>query len=878
MAILEYRPEHVSRLREMRDKLSQINAGLSALPDIETEDAALNKDTLGADITTLSERIDQRLSRVDSPTCRIAVIGLEKQGKSSFVNAWIGKQALPSDTKRCTWASSTIVNGMEYKARVSFSSRVKFEHTIDGLFKALNSSREKIGFPLPPNVGDIAEIKPIMGNPAFKDLEQLSRFWNEIHANLERPPLDIRANTIEELYDDLFQYISLRAKKDGAEQGIAYAVDRADIYFPMAQENLEFAIDDLPGIDAPGNRAEEMTWDSVKNHADVIVLVKSAFNNASLNSNEENIWDTAKRSDSSLALTDRLFVILNQADADKVEHGRDCHVQAFQNFSEKGVQNGRIFYCSSRAELFDAMGKDGLSFPYTQEEYDKAVQKICGYRGQAETTTGFPEFKKALYHFLETDFPALERKALQDLISQYDDATQKVRKLLAAFSDASASEQNAPYRERERFETLWDPRTAQEKNIAGLRNAIFKTVNALIREVTIKPEVSAAFLDGIRTNITESKAHFLETITLEAFNSTDLSDQGTSLQRFSDMRNKYFEKVQDALKRAVYHGLALDISRNITGHLQSIWEKAINATTTEAERGIAVVGAEAISDFLKKHPNSKSNVVFGQLFAENAETHTQIAGYGFAALLKSIVHASAEYLLNSETNSKYDGVHTYDDARVRVLQKATLYQQGVCDNAINSEIGRLRVQHKDDEKSLLEAISNNDSLFRKLVGFFTPKPFDTLASMALNFVGKLKRSEQGKVQETQKKENPFAKLNNSDVSWNNSDNAAKSKEPAQTAEEVVEDLKTRVEIFYYILEAMLFDDDFGFIGYYRAFLEEFRSSGIAAEMDKEGGMIKALAFKFREQIWSNEAEFKTNAARQALEQRIAGLKQALGQG
>jgi hypothetical protein len=73
---------------------------------------------------------------------------------------------------------------------------------------------------------------------------------------------------------------------------------------------------------------------------------------------------------------------------------------------------------------------------------------------------------------------------------------------------------------------------------------------------------------------------------------------------------------------------------------------------------------------------------------------------------------------------------------------------------------------------------------------------------------------------------------------------------------------------------MLFDRDFGFIGYYRAYLEEFRIA-VESEMN-QGGAIKSLAFKFRERVWPNEREFKTNGERQRREQRLARVRQILG--
>jgi GTPase SAR1 family protein len=862
MASLEYRVDHAKRLREMRDKLYPLNGSLPSLPDLELDTDTPSKEKLEEDIKVLTEKIEQRLERVESPSCRIAVIGLEKQGKSTFVNAWLGKQALPSDTKRCTWATSTVVNGMTYRAEVKFASRKTFDDTVDGLLKALNVSRADIKFPL--NIRDMEEMRGKEGNPAFKDLEQLSRFWHEINQNLGRAPLTIQPATdsIKDLNTELFKYLSLRSKESGEEQGVAYAVEHVDIHIPLAGKDLEFAIDDLPGIDAPGNRAEKMTWFSVERKADVIVLVKNAFNNASLNSNEERIWDKAQQSDSSIKMTDRLFVILNQADAEKIENGRDCHRMAYDNFCTKGVSKDRIFFCSSRAELYKDREGEDLSFPYGDDEFEKAINKIGNYRGQAEGTTGFPEFKNAIYRFLETDFPVLEKRALHDLIDEYNQAVQKIHRLLEAYQNSTTAEPKLSVREQERFAELWHSSAEQKKNIAGLRDAILKTVNALIRDVDERAEVSDNFLKGIRSTMGESKKHFLDTISLEAFNEMDLTGQASALQDLTQMELDYYKKTQGALKTVINSELAADISRNMLGHVRSIWEKAATAASPEAEKGLSAVSPDLMKEALLKELKKRPKPVFGQIFLDDASE--SVTSYGFAALLKSVAQAPAEYLF--QTAEKHDA------NRARLLRKALIYQNGVSSDSVSKEVEKVfsengQFSSVDLNNAFGEKVQNNLRLVGEMVGFFLPASFNTLVSRILKTADTSKGNT--------KKENPFA--GTASTQKENTFNIFGRNTPVQerekTAESVVEELKKRVEVFYVILEALLFDSDFGFLGYYRAVLEEFRRA-VEEEMN-EHGVIRRFAASKRREIWNQEPLFKENDERQRQEQLITRIRQML---
>jgi GTPase SAR1 family protein len=863
MASLDYRKEHGAKLVEMQGKLEGLRTMLPNLPEIEQE--AQGKETYLEFLDGLSKRIEQRLSRVRESTCRVAVIGLEKAGKSTFINAWIGGQALPADRERCTWAASTIRNGSRIQAEIVFSTREEFDADVNKLYQDAGLDRGKFPFPLSEDASANPELPPkITNHNEYKDIEDLSRFWSEINPQLGRGKLIVTANSVAELRTKIFPYIS-RLEEGGKKIGTAYAVKQVNIDIPL-EDNLEFTIDDLPGVNAPGNRAEEMTFRSLRETADVIVFIKNAASNASPDRDETRIWKEADESDTSMPLTGRLFVIMSRADEHAVDNGRDAHEQGAKAFQDKGVSGAHIFYCSSTAELYRLYQKDGGEEPsfiknpdgsaaYSDRTCEEAGKKIASYLKTAEPTSGIPEFKRALYDFLKDDFPVLEQSALEKLNAEFAKSMETARELITAYSNASSSEANATTEEQQRFEKLWQPSDLQQKD-KGLSRAILRAVNGQIREVMEPSETSEEFMKGIRANITGSKERFLETITVDAFNAFDLTQQATALKTISAMKAGYFEKIQGALKDEIYDSLALDISHNITGNLQPIWDKAMGAQTPESAQGLGVIPVIERNEFLGKKLKNKPNSALAQLFLSGNEKDLTVSSAGFAALLKSIVHAPAEYLLNPDD--------IYDTDRARLLQKANLYQTGICDEKTKKRLASQYEKYgeeikKDKNSGLIEMIKDDTALFRDVLDLFLPRSFVTLASLALKAAEKAAKAV---------KENPFADTKSS------ADDSQDAPQPEMTAESIVEDLKKRVEVFYFILEAMLFDRDFGFIGYYRAYLEEFRRA-VESEMNP-GGAIKSLAFKFRERVWPNEGEFKTNGERQRREQLLARLRQITG--
>lgn len=859
MALLDYRKEHVKELAAMRQKLNSVQAMLRDFPGIAAapEGAAVSAETL----EELSKRIAQRLSRVRESTCRVAVIGLEKAGKSTFINAWIGGQALPADRERCTWAASTIRNGSRIQADIIFSTREDFDADVKKLFEDAGLDMGKIPFPLPKDApSEFPELlQPRITNcNEYKDLEDLSHFWTEIHSQLGKEKYNLTADSVSKLRTKIFPFIS-RITEEGKKIGTAYAVKQVDIAIPL-EDNLEFTIDDLPGVNAPGNRAEEMTFKALRETADVIVFIKNAAANASHDRDETRIWKEADEADTSMRLTERLFVVMSRADESAVDNGRDAHEQGAKAFIDKGVSPAHVFYCSSTAAIYRAYKEHGGDMPtfmnppaaYSDGDYEDAAKKIAGYLGTSEPTSGVPEFKRALYGFLKEDFPGLERRALESLRGEYAGVIEKARELLDAYERERLSEDTSDA-ENQRFEALW--RRHPER---GLADQIQYEVGTYIEPILTNP--TAGFLDEIRLHLAASRDRFLETITVDQFELMAQRDPATSFRRDSHMKSLYFGVVQQSLKKEIYDHLAADISQNVTGHLEPIWEKALKAKTKEAPAGLEVIAPGKREEELRKALKKKPNQVLEQLFPPKEGNLPTITAAGFAAILKSIIQAPAEYLLNSENSC--------DPHRERLLQKAVLYRNGICDEKTKSRLASHYAKFsgeigKDHVNGFIEMVKGDTALFRDVLDLFLPRSFVTLAAVALKAAGKLANTADAQT----RKHNPFAEAK-PETEEQNVQSA-----PAETPEAVVEELKQRVQVFYFVLEAMLFDGDFGFIGYYRSFLEEFRGA-IIAEMDP-GGVIKALASRFRREVWPKETEFQANDERRRTEEKMARFKQEL---
>src|SRR5690349_10081669 len=65
--------------------------------------------TLRQKLEELRGRCLDREKRLAKGVVKIGVVGLEKQGKSAFLSAWLkSERLLPSEAERCTWSTTVV--------------------------------------------------------------------------------------------------------------------------------------------------------------------------------------------------------------------------------------------------------------------------------------------------------------------------------------------------------------------------------------------------------------------------------------------------------------------------------------------------------------------------------------------------------------------------------------------------------------------------------------------------------------------------------------------------------------------------------------------------------------------------------------------------
>ena len=110
--------EYIIKLRNTVDVLEKI-LGMKNSDLISTE----KRENLAAKLK--ESRL--LLKKLENDEYEVAIVGLEKAGKSSFANALIKSMTLPTDEQRCTYTATRIEYSEKDEAVVSFFSRSEFE-------------------------------------------------------------------------------------------------------------------------------------------------------------------------------------------------------------------------------------------------------------------------------------------------------------------------------------------------------------------------------------------------------------------------------------------------------------------------------------------------------------------------------------------------------------------------------------------------------------------------------------------------------------------------------------------------------------------------------------------------------------------------------
>lgn len=339
---------------------------------------------------TVHSNTTELLDRIKNNSFEIAIVGLEKAGKSTFANALIGLDILPTKEERCTYTSSCVKYASQTYAEVEFFTMQEFNERFESSIRALGVSLESYEYgkvslsELQLHTNDVV-LNPEKRN-ILEDLTDMIKSEAEIMRWLGKP--------IQHFNEDDMQtteFKNLVQNPDRVEGQYvskpAFAVKRITVYSDKLSDMRNCIIYDVPGFDSPTAIHIEQTRERMDS-ADAVILIANA-SKPSLTGPQVNIFRSSVDSDG-IPFNEKIFVFANRADESRnLQYNLGVLRDDLHKYSIlRNVNNDRLIAGSAFAYLCRIKG--------SQEEI--AQQAIANLQNNG-ITDGIEEIKKKLEQY-----------------------------------------------------------------------------------------------------------------------------------------------------------------------------------------------------------------------------------------------------------------------------------------------------------------------------------------------------------------------------------------------------------------------------------------------------------------------------------------------
>lgn len=253
-----------------------------------------------------AERLKKKL---ENNEFEISIVGVEKAGKSTFANALMGSNILPTDTKRCTYTSTKMCYGND-TAIVKFFSKEEFHSSFVSKLQEMgieNASSYNYDSLSLSSYTSMFENLDVINQKAYrattnKDVEESLKYKETIRQYLGRPDMTFSGAELETTEFNKFirnaqfalavKEISLMSSKIQAKNAVIY---------------------DVPGFNSPTKIHKEQTVEFMK-RADAIILVVNSYEPSFTDSSVDMFNNVVDEDGNDIG--SKIFVFANKADRD----------------------------------------------------------------------------------------------------------------------------------------------------------------------------------------------------------------------------------------------------------------------------------------------------------------------------------------------------------------------------------------------------------------------------------------------------------------------------------------------------------------------------------------------------------------------------------
>lgn len=424
----EEQDEFVSKLERAQKVFSEVRAKDRRRLVIQYGD----RNTLD----NLVRKNENMLKKLKNHEFTVAVVGLEKAGKSTLANALLKLIVLPEYTERCTYTTTEIRSSNVDSAEVYFYSREKFEQNFQRMLKDVGYTTETTFEQL--LIGDFDRFWREMKNnntdkfqqhngTTVEDIRAMLNAKDVMDYLLDKEPehLDI---TVGEDYQRLYQYITgIENYKNGHVERTAepYAVEKVIIKSTGLTDMKNIIMYDVPGFDSPTELHKKQTEEMLK-MCDAIILVTNVGDRPNLTGTQLDMLQKVRDEDG-ISLNEKVFVFGNKLDmAGNPQLAKDNIAALVHDAVDKyAIAKASRIICGSAKAYLERHGK------LSQDDKARGIRDINATLDKWGISDGIDELKAKMQSYYNEDrFEILKRRAektisdiktfLRSILAKYD--------------------------------------------------------------------------------------------------------------------------------------------------------------------------------------------------------------------------------------------------------------------------------------------------------------------------------------------------------------------------------------------------------------------------------------------------------------------------
>lgn len=375
------------------------------------------------ELERLRKRNQKVLTKLRTREFTVAVVGLEKAGKSTLGNALLKRNILPEYTTRCTYTTTKICAGNEDCGRIYFYSREQFKNNFaDTLKKVLQYPQIADFDTMDLGAFDrwwetIADKNPALykehNKKTAEDIKVMLSNKGTILGLLGQKPKEFFGDELESKDFKIFitGIIGKNADTSTIRSGHPYAVEKVIIESANLGAMKDIVLYDVPGFNSPTELHEKQTLEMLR-ESDAIILVTNVGVTPNLDRSQLGILRNG-REEENIPLSDKAFVFGNQIDrATNKEIARRNAAELKNDSLENHIaKENHIFFGAAKAYLES----------YGIESSDEALKGSTASRDKMDEwqmSYGIAELWTSMQDYYNSDrFNVLKRRAENTIIA-----------------------------------------------------------------------------------------------------------------------------------------------------------------------------------------------------------------------------------------------------------------------------------------------------------------------------------------------------------------------------------------------------------------------------------------------------------------------------